>query len=235
AKITGIIETHPHADFASAHLEMHKRLNVPIYSSSLTEPGYPATAFDDGEFIKLTENVGLRSLYSPGHAPDHISVLLFENVKDIALFSGDSLLIGDVGRPDLRDFSNNIESQRQKLAEMMYDTIHEKFAKLGDDVLLYPAHGAGSLCGKSIRNAASSTIGYEKQHNYAFEKRTKSEFVNLLLSDQPVIPKYFPYSVDLDIKGAPVLASSLASIPRLPKDYRPETDAMVIDSRPAEA
>lgn len=235
AEIVGIIETHPHADFTSAHLEMHKKLNVPIYSSSLTEPGYPATAFDDGEFIKLTDKVGLRSLYSPGHAPDHISVVLFENVKDIALFSGDSLLIGDVGRPDLRDFSNNIESQRQKLAEMMYDTIHTKFAKLGDDVILYPAHGAGSLCGKSIRKAASSTIGYEKQHNYAFQKRTKSEFVSLLLSDQPFIPKYFPYSVGLNIKGAPDLAASLAGIPRLPKNYQPEAESLVIDSRPEEA
>jgi hydroxyacylglutathione hydrolase len=234
AEIVGIIETHPHADFASAHLEMHKRLNVPIYSSSLTEPGYPSTAFDDGEFIKLTDKVGLRSLYSPGHAPDHISVVLFENVKDIALFSGDSLLIGDVGRPDLRDFSNNIESQRQQLAEMMYDTIHEKFARLGDDVLLYPAHGAGSLCGKSIRKAASSTIGYEKQHNYAFEKRTKSEFVSLVLSDQPFIPKYFPYSVGLNIKGAPDLAASLAGVQRLPKNYQPRAGSLVIDSRPAE-
>ncbi|MDJ1479995.1 MBL fold metallo-hydrolase [Cytophagaceae bacterium YF14B1] len=235
AKIIGIIETHPHADFASAHLEMHKKLNVPIYASSLTKPGYPGTAFDEGAIIKLSDKVSLRSLYTPGHAPDHIAVVLAEKGKDIAVFSGDSLLIGDVGRPDLRDFSKNVDSQRQKLAEMMYDTIHEKFAKLSDDVIVYPAHGAGSLCGKSIRKAADSTIGYERQHNYAFEKRTKAEFVSLLLQDQPFIPKYFPYSVGLNIQGVPELAASLAKINRLPKNYQPEAQALIIDSRPADS
>lgn len=234
-EIIGIVETHPHADFASAHLEMHRELNVPIYASSLTKPAYPATAFDEGDIIKLTDNVGLRSLYTPGHAPDHISAILYEDGKDIALFSGDSLLIGDVGRPDLRDFSGNVDSQRQRLAGMMYDTLHQKLAKLEDDVLLYPAHGAGSLCGKSIRDAVSSTIGFERRHNYAFEKRSKSEFVALLLSDQPFIPKYFPYSVALNLQGAPDLAPSVASIPRLPGNFKPEKGALVIDTRKADA
>ncbi|QMU26684.1 MBL fold metallo-hydrolase [Adhaeribacter radiodurans] len=235
AQIIGVIETHPHADFASAHLEMHQKLQVPIYASSLTKPKYPGTAFDEGRTIKLSGLVGLRSIYTPGHAPDHISVVLYDSGKDRAVFSGDSLLIGDVGRPDLRDFSKNTDAQRQRLAEMMYDTIHEKFAKLEDDVILYPAHGAGSLCGRSIRKAASSTIGYEKQHNYAFEKRTKAEFVSLLLSDQPFIPKYFPYAVGLNIIGAPELKASLAKIKYLPKNYQPEANALIIDSRPAAA
>lgn len=233
AGIVGVIETHPHADFVSSHLEMHQKLNVPIYASSLTKPSYPATTFDDRKIIKLTNQVSLRALHTPGHAPDHISVVLFESGKDKAVFTGDSLLIGDVGRPDLRDFSGNTEAQRQRLAEMMYDTIHEKFAKLEDDVIVFPAHGAGSLCGRSIRKAANSTIGYEKQHNYAFEKRTKAEFVSLLLSDQPFIPKYFPYNVGLNIKGAPEVKSSLAKIKYLPKNYQPKAKALVIDSRPA--
>lgn len=235
AEIIGIIETHPHADFASAHLEMHQKLNVPIYASSLTNPGYPGTAFDEGAIIQLTKEIGIRSLYTPGHSPDHISAVLFENGKDIAVFSGDSLLFGDVGRPDLRDFSNNIEAQRHKLAEMMYDTIHGKFAALDDEVIVYPAHGAGSLCGKSIRQALSSTIGFEKIHNYAFGNMTKSEFVDLLLDDQPFIPKYFPYSVGLNLKGAPVLATSLAGIDYLPANHQPEAGSLIIDSRPAEA
>jgi hydroxyacylglutathione hydrolase len=234
AKIVGIVETHPHADFASAHLEMHKTLNVPVYASSLTNPAYPGTAFDDGQIIKLTDKVSLRSMYTPGHAPDHISAVLLENGKDIAVFSGDSLLIGDVGRPDLRDFTNNVEAQRQRLAEMMYETIHKKFAKLDDAVIVYPAHGAGSLCGKSIRKAVSSSIGYEKQHNYAFEKRTKAEFVSLLLSDQPFIPKYFPYTVGLNIQGAPALSSSLSNISYLPKNHKPAATALIIDTRTAE-
>ena len=233
AEIVGIVETHPHADFVSAHLEMHQKLKVPIYASSLTKPNYPATAYDDGKIIKLSDQVSLRAMYTPGHAPDHIAAVLVENGKDIAVFSGDSLLIGDVGRPDLRDFSKNIEAQRQRLAEMMYHTIHMRFASLADEVIVYPAHGAGSLCGKSIRKAANSTIGYEKQHNYAFEKRTKEEFVSLLLSDQPFIPKYFPYAVGLNIKGAPAVKASLAKIKYLTNNYRPEAKALVIDSRPA--
>ncbi len=233
AEIVGVIETHPHADFVSAHLEMHQKLRVPIYASSLTKPHYPATAFDDRKIIKLTDLVSLRAMHTPGHAPDHIAVVLFESGKDKVVFTGDSLLIGDVGRPDLRDFSGNTETQRQRLAEMMYDTIHEKFARLEDDVIVFPAHGAGSLCGRSIRKAANSTIGYEKQHNYAFEKRTKAEFVSLLLSDQPFVPKYFPYNVGLNLKGAPEIKSSLARIKYLPKNFQPEVKALVIDARPA--
>ena len=229
--IVGIIETHPHADFVSAHLEMQKKLNVPIYASSLTKPKYAATAFDDGNIIPLTLQVGLRSMYTPGHAPDHVSAVLVDSGRDIALFSGDSLLIGDVGRPDLRDFSKDVQAQRERLAEMMYETVHQKFAKLADSVTVYPAHGAGSLCGKSIRKAASSTIGYEKQHNYAFEKRTKEQFVSLLLADQPFIPKYFPFDVKLNMQGAPELKNSLSRIKHLTKNHQPKPQDLVIDTR----
>lgn len=232
AEIVGVIETHPHADFVSAHLEIHKGLNVPVYASSLTPADYSGTPFDDGETIMISESVGLRSMYTPGHAPDHISAVLFENGTDIAVFSGDSLLIGDVGRPDLRDFASDADTQRRRLAGMMYDTIHEKFAKLNDDVLLYPCHGAGSLCGKSIRKAASSTIGYERQNNHAFQKRLKAEFVEVLLNDQPFVPNYFQYNVALNIKGAPAIEKSIASINRLARNYQPEAKAIVIDTRP---
>ena len=203
ASIIGVIETHPHADFVSSHLELHQELNIPIYASSLTKSKYPLKKFDEGNIIQLSDQVGLRAMYTPGHAPDHIAAVLYEDAKDRAVFSGDSLFLGDVGRPDLLDFSRESNEQRKHLAAMMYDTIHQKFAKLDDDVIVYPAHGAGSLCGKSIRKAASSTIGYEKKSNYAFENRTKDEFVSLLLSDQPFIPKYFAYDVHLNRKGAP--------------------------------
>lgn len=235
ATIVGVIETHPHADFVSSHLEIHQNLNVPIYGSGLTKSKYPLTAFDDGQTIKLTDKVGLRSLYTPGHAPDHIAAVLYEEGKDKIVFSGDSLFLGDVGRPDLLDYSSESDKQRKKLAEMMYDTIHQKFAKLDDDVIVYPSHGAGSLCGKSIRKAASSTIGYEKQNNYAFEKRTKTEFVGVLLSDQPFIPKYFAHDVHLNNQGAPAFKLSLDKIKRLAKNYRPEQKELVIDSRAPQA
>jgi hydroxyacylglutathione hydrolase len=232
AKIIGVIETHPHADFVSAHLEIHRRLNVPIYSSSLSKSKYPWTAFDEGDVIKLSDSVGLRSLYTPGHAPDHIAVVLFEGAKDKVVFSGDALFLGDVGRPDLLDYSKESDKQRKYLAELMYDTVHEKFAKLDDDVLVYPSHGAGSLCGKSIRKAASSTIGFEKKSNYAFESQTKEEFVKRLLSDQPFIPKYFTYDVHLNHEGAPEVKGSIGKVKVLAKNYQPDSNAMVIDSRP---
>ena len=233
ATIIGVIETHPHADFISSHLEIHQKLNVPIYASSLTKSEYPLKTFDEGNIIQLTDQVGLRAMYTPGHAPDHIAAVLYEGVNDRAVFSGDSLFLGDVGRPDLLDFSRESDKQRKYLAAMMYDTIHQKFAKLNDDVIVYPSHGAGSLCGKSIRKAASSTIGYEKQNNYAFENRTKDEFVSLLLSDQPFIPKYFAYDVHLNKKGAPVLKESLAKLNYLPKNYQPASRALIVDTRPA--
>ena len=231
AEIVGVIETHPHADFVSSHLEIHQNLGVPIYTSSLTKAKYPLTVFDEGQVISLSDQVVLRSMYTPGHAPDHIAVVLLEEGRERVVFSGDSLFLGDVGRPDLLDFSKESDRQRKYLAGLMYDTIHDKFAKLDDDVIVYPSHGAGSLCGKSIRKAASSTIGYEKQFNYAFEKRTKAEFVSLLLSDQPFIPKYFAYDVQLNHQGAPQLKSSMEKIRHLPKNFHPEANALIVDTR----
>ncbi|MDR6808829.1 glyoxylase-like metal-dependent hydrolase (beta-lactamase superfamily II)/rhodanese-related sulfurtransferase [Dyadobacter sp. BE34] len=235
ATIIGVIETHPHADFVSSHQEIHQTLKVPIYASGLTKCQYPLTAFDEGKVIKLSEKVGLRSLFTPGHAPDHIAVVLYEDGKDKMVFSGDSLFLGDVGRPDLLDYSPESDKQRRHLAELMYETIHEKFAKLDDDVIVYPSHGAGSLCGKSIRKAASSTIGYEKQNNYAFEKRSKAEFVNVLLSDQPFIPQYFAHDVHMNNQGAPAFEPSVSKIRQLSGNYQPEKGMLVIDVRPSQA
>lgn len=232
AKIVGVIETHPHADFVSAHLEVHNQFNVPIYSSGLTKAAYPLTAFDEGNVIRLSDKVGLRSLFTPGHAPDHVAIVLFEEGNDKVVFSGDALFLGDVGRPDLLDYSTQSDKQRKHLAGLMYETIHEKFATLHDDVVVYPSHGAGSLCGKSIRKAASSTIGYEKKTNYAFEKRTKDEFINLLLSDQPFIPKYFAYDVGLNHNGASAMKAGIGKVKILPKNYQPASNAVIIDSRP---
>lgn len=232
SRIIGIIETHPHADFVSSHLEIHKKLNTKIYTSSHTSTGYPSTPLKDGNVIRLSEQISLRAIETPGHAPDHIAIVLNQNGKDIAVFSGDALLIGDVGRPDLRESAASKESQRKTLAGQMYDTIHSKFGKLADDVIVYPAHGAGSLCGKAIRDAASSTIGEEKANNYAFRIKDKAEFVALLLSDLPSVPKYFPYDVKLNIKGAPDLQPALSAVKILDKNYQPQPDALIIDSRP---
>lgn len=167
AKIIGVIETHPHADFVSSHLEVHKEFNVPIYSSSLTKSKYPLTPFDEGQLIKLSDKVALRSLFTPGHAPDHIAVVLMEDGKDRIVFSGDSLFLGDVGRPDLLDYSKESDKQRKHLAELMYDSIHDKFAKLDDDVIVYPPHRMSEIpkdkpllvyCGSGYRSATGASI-----------------------------------------------------------------------------
>jgi hydroxyacylglutathione hydrolase len=121
AEIIGVIETHPHADFVSSHLEIHQKLGVPIYTSSLTKAKYPLTVFDEGQEIRLSDQVKLRSMYTPGHAPDHIAAVLFEEGKEKVVFSGDSLFLGDVGRPDLLDFSKESDRQRKYLAGLMYE------------------------------------------------------------------------------------------------------------------
>jgi len=233
ATIIGIVETHPHADFTSSHLEIAAKHKAIIYASSLTKPAYPFTPFDEGHVIKLNEKIQLRSLYTPGHAPDHVAAVLEENGKDIAVFSGDALLIGDVGRPDLRDYSSDVQAKRRKLAGMMYHTVHEKFGKLNDDVIVYPTHGAGSLCGKAIRDANSSTIGYERTNNYAFSIKNEQEFVDLLLSDLPFIPKYFPYDVGLNVQGAHDFDASISAIKILQQDYHPDSKSLMVDARPA--
>jgi hydroxyacylglutathione hydrolase len=229
ATITGVIETHPHADFASSHVELQKRAGAVIYTCSLIHPGYKYTRFDEGDHIILSKEIAFRSIFTPGHAPDAISAILTENGKDIAVFSGDALLIGDVGRPDLRSYSGNVQAQRQVLAHKMFHTVWEKFALLDDSVLLFPTHGAGSLCGKAMRKANQSTIGTEKQTNYAFQIHDEETFVQTLLADLPVIPKYFPYDVALNVKGVPLYQPSIAGVPLI--KAAPDTSALIIDGR----
>ena len=218
AKIVGVIETHPHADFISAHLEIHKTTGATIYISEMVDADYPHTSFDEGDEIELGE-VKLKALHTPGHSPDSISIVLEENGKDKAVFTGDTLFIGDVGRPDLREKAGKMMAKREELAKQMYYSTREKLMKLDDDVIVYPAHGSGSLCGKSMSDAKTSSIGAEKVGNYALQPMSEEEFVALLLQDQPFIPKYFPYDVGLNKKGAPDYAASIGVVKRLDKNF----------------
>ncbi|NNF19329.1 MAG: MBL fold metallo-hydrolase, partial [Flavobacteriaceae bacterium] len=127
--------------------------------------------------------------------------------------TGDTLFIGDVGRPDLREKAGNMKAKRQELAEAMYHTIQEKFKDLPDDAVVYPAHGAGSLCGKNMSDDSSSTLGNERMGNWAFQDQSKEDFVSTLLDSQPFIPSYFGYDVDLNKAGAPSLRDAMASVP----------------------
>ncbi|GAB2536917.1 MBL fold metallo-hydrolase [Rufibacter soli] len=231
AKIVRVIETHPHADFVSSHLEIHQKTGATLYAHSLVGADYPFTAFDEGAILELGE-VKLKSLHTPGHSPDSISIVLEQDGKDKAVFTGDTLFIGDVGRPDLRERAGNITAKREELAKQMYHSTREKLMKLNYDVLVYPAHGAGTLCGKGLSEANSSTIGAEKIGNYALQPMSEEQFVKVLTEDQPFIPKYFGYDVALNKKGAPGYQASLDKVPRLDKNFKPEQGALVIDARP---
>ncbi|WP_162052140.1 MBL fold metallo-hydrolase [Pontibacter pamirensis] len=233
AKIVGVIETHPHADFVSSHLEIHEKTGATIYTHSLVGADYPHQAFDEGAELQLGE-IKIRSLHTPGHSPDGISIVLEHGEQDVAVFTGDTLFIGDVGRPDLRENAGNITAKREELARRMYHSTREKLMKLDDDVLVYPAHGAGTLCGKGLSEASSSTISAEKATNYALQPMSEEAFVRLIIEDQPFIPKYFGYNVGLNKKGALAFQQSLESVKKLNKDAAPEKNVVVVDGRPQE-
>ena len=145
ARIVAVIETHPHADFVSSHLQIHKETGATIYNSEKLGADYPHKAFDEGDNLKIGKAF-LRALNTPGHSPDSITIVAEEGGETV-LFTGDTLFIGDVGRPDLREKAGNMKAKRQELAEMMYDTLQNQFTDIPDDAVVYPAHGAGSFCG----------------------------------------------------------------------------------------
>ncbi|KEO73745.1 MBL fold metallo-hydrolase [Anditalea andensis] len=234
AEIIGVIETHPHADFISSHLEIYHTTGATLYTSGKVGADYPHRAFDEGEEIVLTEDVKLIALFTPGHSPDGISILLSENGADKAVFTGDTLFIGDVGRPDLREKAGKMQEKREALARMMYQSTRQKLMKLDDDVVIYPAHGAGSLCGKGMSDANSSTIGTEKATNSALQEMSEDQFVEFLLEDQPFIPKYFPYNVNLNKQGAPGYRESIHKVIRMKANFHPEQGAVIVDTRKAD-
>jgi len=211
AQITAIIETHPHADFVSSHLELHHITGATIYNSEKTGADYPHQGFDDGATITLGA-VTLKSINTPGHSPDSITIVASDGTTT-ALFTGDTLFIGDVGRPDLREKAGNMQAKREELAGMMHETMQHKFNDLPDSAVVYPAHGAGSLCGKGMSDASSSTLGEERGHNWAFKKQSKQDFMDTLLDGQPFIPSYFGFDVDLNKTGAKNVKAAIDSIP----------------------
>lgn len=230
AKITTVIETHPHADFVSSHLEIHQSAGATIYVSRLLGAEYPHQTFDEGEAIVLGD-VTLKALNTPGHSPDSISVVAVdEQGKEYAVFTGDTLFIGDCGRPDLRESAGAITAAREDLARQMYHSLRDKLAKLPDHVLVYPAHGAGSLCGKGLSKQNVSTIGAEKMGNWSLQSMTEANFIKELLADQPFVPKYFPYAVGINKRGAEHFRDSVRNVKRAPLPA--QTEHPIIDARP---
>jgi hydroxyacylglutathione hydrolase len=197
AVIKYIFETHFHADFVSGHLDLSEKTGAPIIYGPQTETKFPVHIAKDGELFKLGK-VSLQVLHTPGHTIESTCYLLKdENGKDHALFTGDTLFVGDVGRPDL----SSGDMSKEELAGIMYNTIQNKILPLSDDILVYPAHGAGSSCGKNLGPDTYSTIGDEKQNNYALQPQTKAEFIKAVTSDLEDAPKYFSINAQINKEG----------------------------------
>lgn len=232
AVITTVIETHPHADFVSSHIEIHKTTGATIYVSKLLGAEYEHETFDEGDAIVLG-NITLKALNTPGHSPDSISIVAVdEQGKEHAVFTGDTLFIGDCGRPDLRETAGAITATRESLARQMYYSLRNKLMVLPGDVAVYPAHGAGSLCGKGLSTANRSTIGAEKISNWSLQEMTEKEFISSLLSNQPFIPKYFTFDVGINKKGADNYLQSVVGVPFESMEQNLKPGVLIIDTRP---
>lgn len=232
AKISIVIETHPHADFVSSHLELHQLTGASIYTSRLVGAEYSHLPFDDGDRIALGK-VSLQAINTPGHSPDGICILLSDELnRPHAVFTGDTLFVGDVGRPDLRENVGNITEKAVALARQLYHSTRKKLMSLPPDVVVYPAHGPGSLCGKNMGDDLQSTIGREISYNYALQPMSEDAFVALIMEQQPFVPQYFEYDVMLNKKGAAAFSASIAAIPTLGSLDELTADTLVVDGRP---
>ncbi|WEA00294.1 rhodanese-like domain-containing protein [Mucilaginibacter sp. SJ] len=232
ADIVGVIETHPHADFVSSHLEIHETTGAVIYCSKLTGATYPHETFDDGDVIRLND-IKLKAINTPGHSPDSICILLIdEEGRETAVFTGDTLFVGDVGRPDLRENVGNITAKKEELARQMFQSTRQKLMTLPKNVVVYPAHGPGSLCGKNMSPDLESTIGRELRENYALQLMDELAFVKTLTTDQPFMPKYFGRDVLLNKNGVPGFEDSITGVPRIGEDSALEADILLVDGRP---
>ena len=229
AKIVAVFETHPHADFVSSHFQIHKETGATIFVSKLVGANYPHKTFDNGDVFNLG-SVQFFAINTPGHSPDSITIIA-KNNADYAMFSGDTLFIGDVGRPDLREKAGNMKAKREELAKSMYQTMQTKFNDLPDNTIVYPAHGAGSLCGKNMSKDASSTLGREREENWAFNNLSEDDFVHHILKDQPFIPSYFGYNVDINKVGAKDYEKAISEANFQFKADSFEDNALIIDVR----
>lgn len=232
--ITAILETHVHADFVSGSLELAKVTGAPIYVSWIGGQTFAHTPLEDGQRVPVGAGA-LQAFWTPGHTPEHIAFLLFDPAAGpdpVALFSGDVLFVGEVGRPDLLG-----KEQTEELATKLYYTVTDRLMPLHDDVVVYPGHTAGSSCGKKIGDAPSTTIGQERQTNYAFQARSRDAFVRMVLDGMPLAPTYYPVMKRVNKDGAPLIVTLPAPEALAPAGLSEAMahGAVVIDARPAEA
>ncbi|MEO7531992.1 MAG: MBL fold metallo-hydrolase [Sediminibacterium sp.] len=207
AKIKYIFETHFHADFVSGHLDLAAATGATIVYGPGTATKFPVHVAEDGELFEIGK-LKMQVLHTPGHTLESSCFLLKdESGKDHAVFTGDTLFVGDVGRPDLAQKANEITME--DLAGMMYDSLETKIKPLADNVIVYPAHGAGSSCGKNLGPETSSTIGEQRQTNYALQPQTKEEFIKVVTEGLAAPPQYFPINAMINKEGYKSLDSVL--------------------------
>ena len=237
ARIKYIFETHFHADFVSGHLDLSNATGAPIVYGPKTDTKFPVHVATDGETFKIGE-LTIEVLHTPGHTLESTCYLLKDATgKDHCVFTGDTLFVGDVGRPDLAQKAEEITMN--DLAGMMYDSIHSKLFPLADDVIVYPAHGPGSSCGKNLGPHTSSTIGEEKQTNYAMKASTKEEFIKEVTDGIAAPPQYFPINAMINKEGYDsldeVLRQGMTTLSV--EDFKKiaaEKDTIILDTRRAD-
>jgi hydroxyacylglutathione hydrolase len=237
-RIRHVFLTHLHADFVAGHVELRERENATIHLGARAAAEYPFRPARDGDRVVLGPNVRLEVLETPGHTPESVSLLIYDQpgTTPHGVLTGDTLFIGDVGRPDLAAAPGWTAGQ---LAGMLYTSLRSKLLPLPDATLVYPAHGAGSLCGRNLSTDTVSTIGEQRRHNYALQPMSRALFVGMVTADQPDAPPYFAYDAVLNTKQRPALEQALS------RELRPlslqdalqllKQDAQVLDTRdPAE-
>jgi len=210
-RITHVFLTNLHADFLAGHLELRNRTAATIRLGAAARTEYPFLALRDGDAVDLGR-VRLTALETPGHTPESVSLLVFDldrsDTHPHAVLTGDTLFVGDVGRPDLH---GTFGWSAASLGSLLYDSLRTKLLALPDDSLVYPAHGAGSLCGKALGKETYSTIGEQRRSNYALQPMSREAFIELVTADQPDAPAYFIYDAVLNAKEHPTLSESLAA------------------------
>lgn len=227
-----IIETHSHADFVSGHIELAAKTGAQIIYGQRANTQFPTLKVKTGDTVSVGE-IKLQFLETPGHTPEGITVVaedMSDPLEPLKMFTGDTLFVGDVGRPDLIGSAGHTA---EEMAGMLYESINKKILPWPDDTEIYPAHGAGSLCGKSLSKETWSTLGAQREHNYALQPMSRDEFVRIVTADQPEVPIYFARSSAKNLEGAAAL-SEIAKPRHLAPHEIESFDGVVVDVRPIE-
>lgn len=229
-RIRYVIETHVHADFVSGHRELAEKTGAEIVFGAAAGAEMAHRAVKEGDQLRVGDVV-LRAIETPGHTPEGISWLVTDTTDPVApqrLLTGDTLFIGDVGRPDLAGSRGYSPAQ---MAALLYDSLHKKLLELDDLTEVWPAHGAGSACGRNISIERSSTLGYQRRTNYALQPMSREAFVAMMTADLPPAPRYFPFDAEINRRGAPPLPTTAPMLTPAEAKRALERGAIVLDVR----